>query len=565
MKKLLRKRWLYAIVLIVFGIQSYAQDNEKISDLMMQYARPSLTVLYIDRSESNSGRLIEALKTQGVPPQFDENAIVNNVLRGSYEKATRREPHYVNKTTSVMVKKVIPGSGEQLQKRLNTLVESDIAKKVMKSWFPWDSEHNEYSMKVVEKRGLHGATDKDVNIASVTQRGKALLKDAGKALIDRSYILVYDIYDIKTTKKQQSNKTVTFIETDYDIYLYKIDWTPELEADFFEQWNNPNAIDQMKIPVKNTGVIYADIPVKTRADGTIEDLAKKVIEKTNYALTKNLNARGNRLVRGAKKASDIEINDFKVKTPIYATSPIRAKIGTKEGVKVNQRYFVYEAESSDSGKVNLKRKGAVIASSRIAKNDGIATGDSPTTTFRQIQGGKLTEGMNLVLNPLEFGLGLTASAGTAYKVRIDAYVNRIKILDAMKIYLAFVIDPSADVKPVNIDGVDTYLLDKEGKEIKQSSSFTFNIGLAKDFFFARMFTFSPHVGASMSPSPVKEEDNEFNKPLFKNKKVWGVDAGADLGIAILPGLQIIGGAEYSTAKQAWFSGTTITGGLRVTF
>jgi hypothetical protein len=575
--KIFQKTWLFTAFTTLLYLQGYAQSNDKEvvaqqNSPVLQYVRPSLSVLYIDRGERNSTKLIEALKLQGVPKQFDENVVVNNVLRGSYEKASKREPHRINQTTSVMVKKVQPESAEQLKRRLNSLVESEISKIVLKDWFPWDAEHNEYSMKVVQERGLYNATDKDVNTANAARRGKELLKDAGKVLIDHSYILIYDIYDVKETQEQRNNKTVTMLEADYDIYLYKIDWTPEFETEFFEQWNNPNAIDQMKIPVKNESVIYADIPAKTGADGTFAYLAKKIIEKTNFALTKRTNKNTNKLVQNATRLSK-ESDDFKVKTPIYATSPIRAKIGTKEGVTVNQRYFVYENEADTTGKVRLKRKGVVVASSRIAQNETIATGNSSTTTFHQIHGGKLEEGMNLVLTPIEFNMGISVLAGTAYKLRLD-YTSpwhwtekfNTEYLDAIKMYMAFVMIPTSDIKATTIDGVKCYPLDKKGNELRKSSSFMFNVGLAKDFFFARMFTLSPHIGASLLFGiSGADSDSEYNKQLSENKHIFGVDAGADFGIAIFPNWQIIGSAEYSTAKQEWFSGTTLTAGLRVIF
>lgn len=80
------------------------------------------------------------------------------------------------------------------------------------------------------------------------------------------------------------------------------------------------------------------------------------------------------------------------KTFFFKTFPtIKAKIGTKEGVHLDQRYYVYQDFKRGDGSIKSKRMG-VVRAGNAADN---TTDPEATTKFYQISGAQLDEAMYL--------------------------------------------------------------------------------------------------------------------------------------------------------------------------
>jgi hypothetical protein len=112
-----------------------------------------------------------------------------------------------------------------------------------------------------------------------------------------------------------------------------------------------------------------------------------------------------------------KINDFQTKVTINKVNPIEAKIGKKEGLYVDERFYIYEISSKQNGgnsKQVKNRIGFARVTKNIADNTSIANGQTPTTVFKQIGGKKVYEGMFLELHEdkgwnLFFDYGITPS------------------------------------------------------------------------------------------------------------------------------------------------------------
>ena len=67
--------------------------------------------------------------------------------------------------------------------------------------------------------------------------------------------------------------------------------------------------------------------------------------------------------------TDIENQNetFRVKSMVSEVHPISAKIGKKEGLKFDQRYFVFENRQRNNGNIDSKRMG-VVKSRKVADN-----------------------------------------------------------------------------------------------------------------------------------------------------------------------------------------------------
>jgi len=104
-----------------------------------------------------------------------------------------------------------------------------------------------------------------------------------------------------------------------------------------------------------------------------------------------------------------KIEDFKMRAPIYQEYPVTIKLGSKEGLYYDERFFVYEIVTDKKGNKSKKRVG-ILRSSNIVDNATIAQGKSPASTFRQEGGKRLFQG-SLVELKEDFGLGFNMGYG----------------------------------------------------------------------------------------------------------------------------------------------------------
>jgi hypothetical protein len=499
------------------------------NDPLKKYARPSLTVLYVNRGEDLSARLIQRMAANGISGKFNDNTIEKNVL-------------------------TLP-AGEQLSvKQLESLLSAQVSKEIVKRWYPYDPSTKTHSLDVIAERGLYNATTLDVERAGSTARKHAALESAGLELISRSYIIVYDLYNIKKVSNDQSDG----YQADCDVYLCHLKWTPEVEAVFDQAWNESEGkegdfIDNMEFPVG-----YITSFVKATQLTNILSTKGKSSSTTDEALFLTLSKE---IERRAEVYLTQANEDFKVKTEIFAVSPILARIGTKEGVTVDQRYFVYEIQQDEAGHQKTKRKGVIRATSKIAQNETVATaGESPATKFYQTYGKRLEAGMLMQQKP-DWGIGISAFGGTDLTVLAEfsvgmwaGHLANAKIPGGTKVYLKYAL-PSTTME-VN----ERKLVDTDTK--KELNFGILSVGISKDFYFARYFALTPYVGYASLLTPKEYEES------IKEKKnaTEGVDAGVNLNIAILHNVQLIGNAGYNTVKGSWYaSGVTYGGGIRIQF
>jgi hypothetical protein len=527
MKKLL----LTSIVLFAILTSSIAQQAEnatviKKSDPMKEYMRPSLTTIYIDRGEPLSERIIKGAIEKGVSGKFNDNSIEVNVLSiGGNQKFTAEE--------------------------MRLQLEAEVSREIMRCWFPvFDEEKGEFSTHVIADRGMYNATDAEVIAAGASNLQEELLKVKGLDLIGRSYILVYDFYN--TSKIYNSDQEG--YQTDCDVHLYHLDWGEQTRNSFYDQFSNPNGINEVDFPVNHIASFIGEteltaVKISQSNQGSFLRLTD---DKLFAKFIEEIEKRANVYLTKANE-------DFKVKSTLFAVSPLRAKIGTKEGVKVDQRYFVYEIRENSQGEQSTVRKGVMRATSNIAKNDTIATGQGPTTTFYQTYGKILHPGMLIQQQP-DWGTGYSLLAGTDLQVVVELSVGMwmakyIPALDNInfpygtKIYVKY-LHPFGNME---IDGA---------KMDENFSSGFLGAGLSKDFYFAHYFSATPYLGYQGMLVPEK------NKGLIEatGESTSGIELGLNGSMAILHNAQIVGNIGFSTLKAKWFSsGLTIGVGARYQF
>ena len=507
------------IMLLLISIWTvYAQRSETTSN---KYLRPSMTCIYINRGEPLSIAVIEQMAANGISAKYNDNHVSRNVI-------------------------AIPRGEPISETKLTNLLQTQITKEIAKIWFPFDKENNEYSRKVMYDRGLDAATYQDERTAGATFRQNAWLQDAGKWLINRSYIVVYDIHNIRQTKDRAAKGYMA----DCDVYLYKLDWSEQHYATLFTVPNNsnPDYINQITLPIQHLASlvgksllrnISVSEPENWNDDLVLKHFAQEIANNAEIYMSQ-VNA------------------DFQVQTPIYSTSPIKAQIGIKEGLKVDQRYYVYELSQSASGETKWKRKG-VIRVRKVADN---RNNNTLTSDFYQVTGSKLKAGMNLVQTS-NAGIGISIYGAST---EINALLEMNMSLWAGKHGLGstnFPYGTKVFIKyTLPFNKMTTDIVHVDGDIEKVRSLGILGGGLSKDLCFAKFLSLTPYVGFTgmLAFEKLQPALTQINKMRI------GVEAGNNLSVALSPVVSIIGNANFNSVKKSWYSENyTFSGGLRIQF
>lgn len=305
---------------------------------------------------------------------------------------------------------------------------ADIPEELIAYW--WDRQPDgSFKLDRVADRGLYDATDQDVNLASQGVRGLDAVRDQGERLIGNSMVVVFsfkdvqtyqEIYDAQDQRKRElarSNGT-TFepVSRSYrgfkgivDINILQLDYSAQVQDDFYGKlWIN--ADDDPLTKTKRQAEFeaypfalkpYKSMSAKVEGRETIKEKSSSQDEGTLSGLIGTLANTGPKtmeslfaeMVNDAKtKAMGMLKREFAVATALVNTKPLQAKIGMKEGLHIDTRYFVYEYREVNGERVK-KRVGVVRADKNIADNRRRARGNTKPSTFYKITGKRLDPGM----------------------------------------------------------------------------------------------------------------------------------------------------------------------------
>jgi hypothetical protein len=300
---------------------------------------------------------------------------------------------------------------------IKLLQQNKIPNQVIAKWFNRKSDGS-FNMNLVLKRGHYDANDGAVLNALAMQRGLSDIDKAARELVENSYILVMDIKKIQTldeayntrdeilkayarkfnTKYIPVKRIMNGFKAVVEYRLYQINFNDSIAAIFYRNlWIDPDdaaalkenkkaAFDDFYFPLiyqfhtelnisgtqLNPGIPFA--PLQQASDS---ELIIKMLENG---------------VEGLISEVEKVIPKFKIRANIINTKPIEAKIGRKEGLKTDQRYFVYQDKMNKSGEIKSKRMG-VVRVKHVADNREVSSGNSESTRFYQVAGHSLGTGM----------------------------------------------------------------------------------------------------------------------------------------------------------------------------
>lgn len=482
--------------------------------------RSSLSIILLDYPDTYRDAVHQVFDLLRLDDRYDINRIPTRYITVNGQRS------YTDKEGNA----IAADRTQQIADFLNT---ENTGLEIISYLFNRNPQNGQLSLERLYQRGVYNATDENIHVSLATKRGEAELHEAGFRLIDRSYILIYDYANIGYEYRKGSGIN----EGDYywyatpAAYLFKIEWNEELQTKLFDCWIDENtssfeigrrkkAFQSLRIPVKF--VMKAednDFAVATGIEAQQQKVAKG--EKRTYSNEDLKNAAFTNLIY---KAADIlgekiesKHTDFHIQNTLYAVRPLRAKIGKKENVRVNDRYFVYEYRMNDDGTVGKSRRGVIRATNRIADNRKVATGDTPTTEFIQLAGRKLAEGMSIEeKHSLYFNLDL----GYRYGNLEGGYIGL-----STNLYAARAASHNAMMGvTVGKDAV-TVTLD-------------YGFGLR-----GNNFDIYPYIGAGLD-SFLSDKDEEASS-TSNNRRAWLAQGGVRFDLNIYYPVQLFGAVEYN--------------------
>lgn len=431
---------IFSLVLCV-SLSALAQNDVTLSSNRFDdmnarnYLRPSLTKIYLLNCDQAREGAIKFDQEEDL--RFD----VNNVNPRSF---------------------IIGSFGDKKEMR-DSIIQANINKiindyklgnQIMKNWFP-NFTDGAYTTEMLLKRGEFAATDQDVMKMKASAR-QSLLFELGERLIDRSYVMFVAV-------DAQSRQTDNGIKWSYDYYpyIYKLNFDEQVRTDFYNNYfSQENGIDLANFPVN-----FVYTPNKSCDD--LYDV---------YSRCRS-------------------VSDFQVKAPVAEVHPVRAKIGKKEGLHIDDRYLVLENREREDGSEYV-HKVSVVRCKHVGDNNKAATGETEDlSSFYTIKGGRARQGLHYLAEYRDMGMAFAVTPNIAEMgFQLNYSMARAFKVPGLSLFLRGGMMFDEDFKPMKIMTVNE---ENNKVELKSTLLAKVALGLEKEFNVAHHFTLTPSVGGGV--------------------------------------------------------------------
>lgn len=387
----------------VLAVSAYAQESES------DYRRSSIYSLLVNHTDQQfASEIKEAFLQIPVPDKFNDHNLSVKVLN---------------------MDKKLSGASSQKENPVITefLQNNKVASRLVGRWFNRDFYTGQCDMELVKSRGLYNATEFDRQLAARSERGLAMLQDAGEDLIGNTFVLVNDIRYVDKNKGAKAAggilkalgtiaaaytgssiddltdnlgdmvETIKGFKVKINTFLYKLEWTDEQAALFYKDQYASKPDDAKRANFDNARGNYRLKYVgkvessggTTSFMGINEDEPVVMVRKAcQRAIDENV--------------VDLQHNyeEFRTKTPLLSTEPLTAYVGMKEGVTAKSRFEVLELVELENGKHKYNRVGVIepieslIWDNRfMSVEEGAQGATLGYTTFRKVSGKEFEKGM----------------------------------------------------------------------------------------------------------------------------------------------------------------------------
>jgi hypothetical protein len=450
-----------------------------------------------------------------------------------------------------------------------------VSRAVVAKWYGRDAK-GDFNSNLLAERGLLTANDADAmaaKAASIDRRDML-----GEKLLGKTYVFMYFLNGIKTMdevynetdarnrKYQKDYKPVKrelegFV-LNYTVGAYRLNFNDSVRAMFNQNlWsdsNNHNSENVARWDTTSFPLVYVTSITKEIQSTQPRDPKDPIYTYTKKATSQELLEQMPLSMQNtAIDEFENKIEDFMVKTSIFGTNPLSAKIGKKENLKRCDRYFIYEIEVDANNNQVKKRKG-VARAVNVVDNTGVATGDSKPSTFQQ-QGGKTVyEGMLLEAKKdigttvsLGYPVMSTTKALGGIKLGVDQLIT-FSGTNNLYFGIGLTANLFSDINPGNISAEGYEITD--GTQTFSGYTAALSANFSKEIYFTRRgnIFLRPAIGAGISmynltsssdksieftiPDP-ENSSKKINNPFYSWTS-WFVPVNCAVGLNITPSIVV---------------------------
>lgn len=496
------------LLMVYFAILNNAIAQDSVNEpLRLTFERPSMSQVYLKGNLSQEALIYEGFqKLNGLSDnRADYNDIGFPYISGSIDYS---DENYQ--------KNIAP----QLQRYFNQVVA-----------FYWSRDANgNFSDALVRERGNFTATDGQMMQDKASENSR--IGDLGYALVEKSYIFVFDVVNIRTfeevydekdaqrkksveeyNKKLKEGQTAKKFEPvkrikqgweiEYAFSVYKLKWNEDIQNDFFDNYwvdNNTKEGRSQRIAAFNAKNFEYEFVTSRKSIFDETKLKSSDAPVNPEVMNQLLLSSGGTMQSLALSGIESSIEDFRLRANIYSAYPIRAKLGTKESLHKEDRYFLYELALNDQGEKEKQRVGWAYVT-KVADNNRVADGEMPTSKFKQHGGKKVYSGLLMEeVNDigLNFNLGMSRGNQFYQGVNLGLELNTSKIVSIVPgLYLGANLTIGGSKKQnlgeiissnVFIDSIspdEMYYTNNVtyGDSLYSTSQIGLNVYLGKEFYF----------------------------------------------------------------------------------
>lgn len=509
-----------------------------VSSGQVKYDRSSLTVLSLENKDFRTKAISEELHKLVSPEKF-----FNTPAENRYITPDIRRVNPVDYLQNIEHDTIIEWFSDH-----------KIPQKVLSVWFNRQPDGS-FNIDTIRKRGMYNASDNEFMIATSSKRGIASLMDEGLKLVDQSYILLFDFYNIASfeefynyNKTKKKDRDQVGYMANAKIYVLKLVFDDEVASSFFNDfWISQEEVDKTAKKASFENHRFSFVPVSmTQTRLQASQSAKRFLgigkRKSDEEFFREI---AQSALNSALANLEVSASDVQVKAMISTVRPIGAKIGKKEDLKFENRYFVYENQLDKRGNQIAKRVG-VVKAYKIIDNREIASGTTQPSLFYQIAGKKIdNQGMYLISrNNLGFNVsgGFSIGGKEGFTAKAEYYISK---------NLGRLVGSGRSGKLLTSISLYTELgFHKDSRFATGKISYsTWTFGLGKSLYLSRNFHATPFGGIGFESA---SWESLYGGSVSEPRMEYGVLAGINLrhNFQLMTGLSKIDAFGQATLRDA---------------
>lgn len=435
-----------------------------------------------------------------------------------------------------------------VRSRLNN---SKVPHRIVDTLFSADKK-GRYSMDLLLKRAKYNLTDaqaKRLQSSSKGLEGSVQDKKWVDKILTSNYILGFYFHDVTSMEDHYKNEGVSEDARTHvgykamvSAYLFRIDLNDSVQKVFYNNcWADESssqeelaearkARDQMDYPLEL--VRSYRFPVNSKELG--QDPSDEKKKDLFYGLSREA-------MKIATNTIEKDVESFKVRSNLYDYKGpllpfVYSKIGTKQGLQPDDRYFVYEYVADGDGGVEQKRKGVIRATRKVAVNDTGRSDSNEMSRFVQTAGWDLGKWMLMEQRP-EYGISISPPLAGGV-VHGNASFKNVRLGVRFSQALNNALD-----RHLFGPGWQFYVDGGWNKVDSTSENLIttgWGFGVAKQLYILRHTQLIPYLGLRREKTNFSSEDlhESLEKDYGNYGTVWAGDVGARLSLNITYWLKI---------------------------